>query len=152
MNQSILIVEDDAEIHQLLEVFLQIKDYQVTVADNGQKALQAIKNQQFELVILDIMLPEIHGMEILKELRLTPGYEKTPVIIFSNIGLEGIKEESEKYGNVEYIIKAEMEMDALASHVEKILSQANQKDQENVANQKIDQELQKMGLLNKNTD
>lgn len=147
MSKSILIVEDDFEIHQLLEVFLQVKDYQVHVAETGDRAIQLVKEQVFDLVILDIMLPNVHGMEVLKELRLTPGYQEVPVIIFSNIGLESMKEEAEKYGNVEYFIKAEMEMDALSNHVEELLTEQQQETTLTQAGQKIDHELQKMGLM-----
>lgn len=67
--QSILIVDDDPEIVRLISIYLQNEGYQVIPAKNGQEAIDAIFQEEIDLVVLDIMMPGIDGMEVLRKLR-----------------------------------------------------------------------------------
>lgn len=67
--QDILIVEDDKGISRILELELQHEGYSCVVVNNGRKALDVIENTEFALVLLDLMLPEVSGMEVCRRIR-----------------------------------------------------------------------------------
>ncbi len=75
---KILIVEDEAEIARFLELELQHEGYQTEVAYNGRTGLSVALAQDFDMILLDVMLPELNGIEVLRRLRRE---KNTPVII-----------------------------------------------------------------------
>lgn len=86
MNQlsykaSILLVEDEENLHEALKLNLELEGFQVTSSFNGAKALEAIHNEYFDLIILDIMLPEIDGIGVLETIRIQNN--QVPVLILS---------------------------------------------------------------------
>lgn len=77
---KILLVEDDKELAELVGEYLRINRFQVTICADGNQALHALANDRFDLILLDIMLPKLDGLEVLRSLRK---YARTPVIIIS---------------------------------------------------------------------
>jgi len=75
----ILLVEDEQSIREPVKLNLELEGYEVITAATGKKALKAIKEQHFDLMILDIMLPEVDGYQITEQVRLTN--EKVPIIM-----------------------------------------------------------------------
>lgn len=67
----ILLVEDEENIREAVKLNLEMEDYEVVVTDNGKDALKYFKEQHFDLIILDVMLPEIDGFQICEQIRLT---------------------------------------------------------------------------------
>ncbi|MUK89737.1 response regulator [Ornithinibacillus sp. L9] len=78
---SILIVEDEKKLSRVLELELQYENYHTQVASNGKEALQLIEDRKWDLVLLDIMLPELSGMEVLRRVRKTD--KITPIILLT---------------------------------------------------------------------
>ena len=83
MNERLLIVEDDASALRLIEFSLQQEGYDVTTATNGLEGLKKGKNEKFDLIILDLMLPGIDGFEICSRLRKETDTAQTPILILS---------------------------------------------------------------------
>jgi diguanylate cyclase (GGDEF)-like protein/PAS domain S-box-containing protein len=79
---SVLAVDDTPAILQLLELALGI-DYEIVAVDSGQRALDAFRQRQFDLVMLDLMMPDMDGFETLKRLKDLPSFEGTPVIFLT---------------------------------------------------------------------
>lgn len=71
MNQHILIVEDEASIRESLALNFELEGYQVTAAEDSQKAMDLFQTQQFDLILLDIMLPGMSGLDLCAHFRLT---------------------------------------------------------------------------------
>ncbi|MDW7675213.1 MAG: response regulator, partial [Bacillota bacterium] len=69
MTTKILIVDDEARMRDLIKMYLLKEGYQVIEASNGKEALDKMANNNFDLVILDIMMPEIDGLTLCKEIR-----------------------------------------------------------------------------------
>ncbi|TAH04647.1 MAG: DNA-binding response regulator [Sphingobacteriales bacterium] len=80
-HASILLVEDEENLHEALKLNLELEAYVVTSAMNGTQAIKLMQEQYFDVVILDIMLPEIDGIEVLESLRVQNN--DTPVLILS---------------------------------------------------------------------
>ncbi len=101
--KSILLVEDDPEISQLLELHLNAPLYSVNHYSLGEEALNSLKLKSYELVILDIMLPDIDGIEICKRIR-TAGYH-TPIMMLTSRDEELDKVLALELGADDYVCK-----------------------------------------------
>ncbi|WHX25183.1 response regulator transcription factor [Virgibacillus halodenitrificans] len=78
---KILIVEDERKLSRVLEVELSYENYNTEIADSGKDALQRMEEQEWDLVLLDIMLPELSGLEVLRRVRRTD--DCTPIILLT---------------------------------------------------------------------
>ncbi|MEA2073521.1 MAG: response regulator transcription factor [Campylobacterota bacterium] len=103
MKHRILIVEDEQEIVNLISNRLDKDKYDITVALSGEKALNLIKTEEFDLVSLDIMLPGVDGLTLCKELREVN--KSTLIIIVSALDLSESKENAYSLGADDYIAK-----------------------------------------------
>lgn len=97
----ILLVEDDAATQKSVEIMLKSVDYQVDTTDLGEDALDIVKHYDYDLVILDLNLPDMNGMEVLKRMRKNMR-KTTPVLILSGLSetenkLEGLTEGADDY-------------------------------------------------------
>jgi len=78
---TILVVDDDQDIRELIQAILEAAGHDVTVAADGQEALNKLKRKPYELVVLDIMMPTMSGYEVLEQIRAMPSRASTPVIV-----------------------------------------------------------------------
>lgn len=78
---TILIVEDEKKLSRVLQLELESENYKTAIADDGEIALQLIKEQDWDLVLLDIMLPGLSGMEVLRQIRRTD--ISTPIVLLT---------------------------------------------------------------------
>jgi two-component system alkaline phosphatase synthesis response regulator PhoP len=78
---SILLVEDEDNLHEALKLNLELEGYNVTSAYDGVAALNAIEGEYFDLIILDVMLPEMDGINVLETIRI--GNNEVPILILS---------------------------------------------------------------------
>ncbi|MEG0373423.1 MAG: response regulator transcription factor [Enterococcus sp.] len=102
MGKTILLIEDDPNITDFMEVVLQQERYQLTVVDNGMAALNAFQTNSFDLVLLDLGLPDIDGIDLLKILRKRM---KLPIIIISARKNENEKVKALDLGADDYVTK-----------------------------------------------
>lgn len=117
---NILLVEDEENLHESLKLNLELEGYQVSSAFDGSKALETLQKEYFDLVILDIMLPEIDGISVLERLRLQNN--DVPVLILSakNTGADRVL--GLKKGADDYLIKP-FDLEELLLRVQKLISQ-----------------------------
>lgn len=80
-SESILVVEDDQAIRRLIATALRRRGYSVQEAKNGREALEQMRRGQADLVVLDLMMPEVSGWEVLEERMKNPELQRLPVII-----------------------------------------------------------------------
>jgi two-component system phosphate regulon response regulator PhoB len=83
MSKQILVVDDEVQILALLSVMFRRVGYSVLKAENAHKALRMLDTSTPDLFILDVMLPEIDGIELCRRIRARPETARTPVILFS---------------------------------------------------------------------
>lgn len=95
--------------------------FEVRAETDGSKVLNAVKEQKPELLILDIVLPEMDGWEILKELGKDPQFSTLKVMVFSNLGQKAEVEKGIKLGAVKYLIKADYTPSEVVEEVKKLL-------------------------------
>jgi DNA-binding response OmpR family regulator len=82
----ILLVEDETHIAQGLIYNLELEGYLVTHAETGAEAMQAFNNRSIDLVVLDLMLPDIHGLDLCRQLRKSAA--KLPILMLTALGEE----------------------------------------------------------------
>ena len=78
---SILLVEDEENLHEALKLNLELEGYEVTSAFDGSQALKAVQNEYFDLIIMDVMLPELDGISVSENIRLQGN--EVPILILS---------------------------------------------------------------------
>lgn len=83
MAKKILIVDDEEDVVELVQVLLITEGYEVITGKNGLEALEIIKIENPDLIILDIMMPEMDGVEVCKRLRKLDKMENIPIVMFS---------------------------------------------------------------------
>jgi pilus assembly protein CpaE len=105
MKGKILIVDDEPNLLRLLEVALKVEGYTVVLAKNAQEAFAQIKAEQPDLVILDVSLPGMSGLEICRRLRSIPQTQTLPIIMLSALGQVEDKIAGLEVGADEYITK-----------------------------------------------
>ena len=102
MVKTILIVEDDKEISSLVKSHLEQENFTVLTAFDGEEALQSFSDNEVDLILLDLMLPKLNGMEFLKQIR---EYSFVPVLIISAKESETDKTLGLAFGADDYISK-----------------------------------------------
>lgn len=116
---KILIVDDEVNLRKLLSVVLEKENYQVFLAEDGEQALNIIKQQPLDLVLMDIRMPKINGLEALKEIKTID--EKIPVILMTAYAGVATAVEALKLGAFDYIVKP-FDLNDLRSLIRKTLA------------------------------
>lgn len=118
---KILLVEDDLQLLDMYEKKFLIEGMQVQIAEDGIKALELLKTFQPDITLLDIMMPNMSGIEVLKEIRANPETKDLLVVMLTNLDSESIAEQIYQYGATDYIVKAELTPMQVAEKVKEIL-------------------------------
>ena len=101
--QKILLIEDDQRLSELIKEFLQQNSFIVDIVNRGDRAQRQILNETPDLIILDIMLPGVHGVDILRQLKqLNPNIK---AIMVTAVDDEAIAREAMAEGAVDYVTK-----------------------------------------------
>lgn len=103
--KKILIVEDEKALSNILQKALQHSGFQAEQAFDGQVALDMLAKNKYDLVLLDILLPKVSGIDVLAE--MSKRHDFTPVIAVTNFGLEETKKEAMDLGAKDYLVKSE---------------------------------------------
>jgi len=104
-KQKILVIEDDLHIQELLRYNLEKNGYEVAIVENGAEGFKEAREGNHHIIILDIMLPDMDGLEICKRLRMNKKTEKTPIIMITAKGEELDKILGLELGADDYLTK-----------------------------------------------
>ena len=113
MDKTVVIVEDEPNIAESLVFILRRAGFDVTWVADGDDALFEIRNRHPDLVILDVMLPSRSGLEILRDIRNSPGIARTPVLMLSAKGQAKDREVATESGADVYMVKPFANSDVL---------------------------------------
>jgi two-component system, OmpR family, alkaline phosphatase synthesis response regulator PhoP len=120
---SILLVEDEENLQEALKLNLELEDYEVTVADNGLSALDAVQKEHFDLMILDVMLPELDGISVCENIRLQNN--DIPILILSAKSSSADRVLGLKKGADDYLTKP-FNLEELLLRVSKLVQKGKQ--------------------------
>lgn len=104
-KKHVLIVEDEESLLKLETILLTVKGYEVTGSSNGNDALAKLSSTSFDLVLLDIMLPDVDGFEICQRIRNNPATSSIPVVMLTAKKSEADQERGIACGANAYLTK-----------------------------------------------
>ncbi len=105
MGKTVLIVDDSASMRQLVSFALRDAGYNVVDAINGKDAMNKLNGTKIEMVITDLNMPEMDGIEFIKQVRNNPGYKFTPIVMLTTESQESKKQEGKQAGASGWIVK-----------------------------------------------
>ena len=120
-SKKILLVEDEDFIRDLYVRQLTKEGFQVKSAPDGQTGLNALKAEQFDLLLLDIMLPGMNGLQLLREFKTNNPQSPMITILLTNLGQEAVIKEGFELGAQAYLIKASYTPDQVVTEVKNAL-------------------------------
>ena len=121
--KKILIVDDQLEVRELVQVTLEIGDYQILAAENGQQALEIARAEHPDIILLDIMMPgsNIDGLEVCRRLKTDPATTDITIVMLSAKGQESDIQAGKNAGADDYFTKPFSPI-ALIEKVEEVMS------------------------------
>ncbi|MFC1645107.1 response regulator transcription factor [Patescibacteria group bacterium] len=117
--KKILIVEDERPMAKALELKLGGSGFFAKAVFNGEEALEILKEEKFDLIILDLVMPRMSGFEFLEKLKLNK--IDTPVIVASNLSQEEDIEKVKDLGAVDYFIKSDISISEIVERVRNVI-------------------------------
>lgn len=126
---SVLVVEDDSMISEIYQRKFESAGFDVGIALSGKEALKKARENKFDLVLLDLVLPEMNGIDVLKEIKKSGKYNAgTKVIIVSNLTDKEQQDKAYENGADGYITKSQFNPSELVKEVKRILNQYKEED------------------------
>ena len=119
-RKKVLWVEDDPFLYGIIAQKLQQRNWEVTNTAKGEEVLQLVRTLRPNVIVLDIILPGMDGMEVLKQLKGDESMRNIPVILFSNVYDAGKVQESKLLGAESFLVKAETELETILAEIEKV--------------------------------
>ena len=120
MAKKILCVEDSPATQKFISFTLKYRGYDVVTADDGVEGMEKISNDKFDLIILDIMMPRMTGLEVLKEVKGNPEFADTPVIMLTSEKSESDRDTALNLG-AKYFLNKPFQPPELLDVVSKVL-------------------------------
>jgi CheY-like chemotaxis protein len=114
---KIVLAEDEPMIALAYQQALTYHGFNVIVARDGKEALTVVEREQPDLLLLDVIMPHMNGIEVLEILRSNPKLQKLSVIMLTNLGQPSDAERIEKLGARAYLIKANLSLEDLVQHI-----------------------------------
>ena len=121
MAKKILVIEDDSFLSALLKNHLLKEGLEVRLARTGDEGVKAIKEEAFDLVLLDLILPGKSGFEVMEEVNKDPNTKKPPILIISNLGQASDVEKGKELGAVGYLVKANTSINNLVNQAKEFI-------------------------------
>lgn len=121
LTKKILLAEDDRFMRRAAEATLRHHGFTVITAPDGEEALRLAQCEVPDLVLLDLIMPKLHGFEVLKALKSDPATSQIPVIVFSNLGQESDSRMAHELGALDYWVKSNLGLEDLAGRLELLL-------------------------------
>ena len=123
---KILLVEDEKFLSTILTTRLSKEGFIIVQAFDGQEALDKLKTERPNLIILDLILPKKSGFEVLEAISNDPQLNQIPVVILSNLGQDSDIEKTKALGAVEYHIKLKTSVDSFVDIVKNVMTRFQQ--------------------------
>src|SRR3989344_5156556 len=118
---KVLIVEDDVFVGRTFERIFSLNKYEVVLVGTGKEGLEQAKTARPDLIMLDILMPDIDGIEVLRRLKRDVATSKIPVVIVTNSAEEKQVKQARSLGAVDYLLKAEYTPDQLVEKIKRCL-------------------------------
>ena len=121
--KKILFVEDESALQKTLGEILHQEGYEMISALDGETGLRLAKEKKPDLILLDLILPKIHGLDVLKKIKEDPEIKEIPIIVLTN--LEGARDINKaiELGAKTYLVKAQYSLEEVLGKIKKALGE-----------------------------
>lgn len=122
-QKKVLLIEDDPMVVRMYERKLKMSGYKLSLAYNGEEGFVVLRNETPDIILLDVMMPKMDGLETLKKIKADEAYKDVPVIILTNFGdrSEDVQK-CKKMGAEDYWVKANMSLNEMVERINNILA------------------------------
>ncbi|HLC38744.1 MAG TPA: response regulator [Patescibacteria group bacterium] len=114
--KKILVADDEKSLARALELKLSDAGFKIVSVDNGIKAMQILEKENFDLIVLDLIMPDMDGYEVMEKLKVM--HNQTPIIALSNLSQEEDIQKAKDLGANEYYIKSDVPIVEIVKHVQ----------------------------------
>jgi two-component system chemotaxis response regulator CheY len=120
-KKTIMVVDDSAVIRKFIAITLSNKGFEILNACDGMEALEKLPNEDIDLIITDLNMPNVDGFELIKTVRSNEEFKSTPIIVLSNLSATEEIEKALKFGANSFLAKP-FEKEAIINEVSKYLN------------------------------
>jgi len=120
MAKKILSVDDSASVRQMVTFALETAGYQTAQAGDGKEALAFLKTSPVDMIVTDLNMPNLNGIELIKQVRALPGFKFVPIVLLTTESEDAKKAEGKAAGATGWIVKP-FKQDQLLAVVKKLL-------------------------------
>jgi len=117
MSKKILIVEDDELMLRMYQKLFSYVGFETVVAKDGEEGLSLALSEKPKLIVLDIMMPKINGLDVLKALKENPETKNIPVVLLTNLSDDAVLTDAFRLGATGYLIKSQIANNELIDEV-----------------------------------
>lgn len=122
MAAKILIIEDDRYISKMYQLKLSLDGFDVQIAENGRIGVDKVKEFKPDIILTDILMPELDGFEVIKAVKAEEESKSTPILIMSNLGQEDHIQKGLELGALGYIVKSQYTPSKVVDKIKEILA------------------------------
>ena len=122
MAHTVLIVDDDQYLRDLYQEVLTSEGYKVDTAIDGKEGYDKLQSCLYDLVLLDVMMPKMDGLQVLTKLAELPPVPTRKIVLLTNLAQDPVIQEAMKKGATTYLIKADLTPDQLTARIKEILA------------------------------
>ncbi|NIM47409.1 MAG: response regulator [Candidatus Aenigmarchaeota archaeon] len=124
---KILLAEDDIQLVDMYRRKFDLEGFETIIAEDGEETLKALETSKPDIILLDIMMPKVDGLQVLKKIRENPETKNIIVVVLTNLGSEATAAEIFKLGADDYIVKADFTPLEVANKVKELLAERKKK-------------------------
>ncbi len=121
-KKKILIVDDDSALRRLYSVELTTRNFNVVEAADGKEGYSKATTESPDLILLDVMMPQMDGIALLTQIRQADALKEVPVIMLTNFGQENLIQQAFDLGATDYLLKYKVTQSEMADKINQILS------------------------------
>lgn len=117
---KVLVMEDDSFLRSVYEVKLANEGFEVKIAGNGNEGIEIYEKFKPDIILLDLIMPEMDGFAVLEELKQNKKV-KTPIVVLSNLGQDEDIKKAKELGAIDFLIKASTQINAVVEKIRTII-------------------------------
>lgn len=118
---KILLMEDEAMLASMYETKFKRDGFAIEIAHDGEEGLTKAKAANFDVILVDIIMPKLDGFAVLRALRALPQYKTTPIILLTNLGQEEDIKKGQELGATDYMVKANFTPSQITTKLKELL-------------------------------
>jgi len=119
---KIVLIEDNGDLQKVYAEGLQLRGLQVSVAADYNAAIALVKETDPDVILLDLLMPKVNGMDVLRTLKATDHLKDIPVIVLTNIDDPYFQKQATELGAIDFYIKSDITLDMLAQEIKSMPS------------------------------